>query len=68
MRGAGDQILAAEALAQPFQLHALPGGDVGLQFLLELVELEVDLLGRPALLVDGGDAFLLPLPLSILGE
>ena len=36
----------------------LAGGDFGFQFLLKLVELELNLLRRAAFLVDGGDALL----------
>ena len=47
-----------EVVEQFFAGVPLAGGDFGVEFLLKLVKLELDLLRRAAFLVDGGDAFL----------
>ena len=50
--------LLVEVVEQLLAGVALPLGDLRFQLALELVELELDLLRRAALLVDGGDALL----------
>jgi hypothetical protein len=47
-----------EVVEQLLACIALAGADLGLEVTLELVELELDLLGRATLLVDAGDALL----------
>ena len=50
--------LLVEVVEQHLAGIALAAADLGLEVELELVELELDLLGRAALLVDAGDALL----------
>src|SRR5262249_30284694 len=50
--------LLVEIVQELFTRVFLTLGDLGFELALKLVELELDLLGRAALLVDGGDAFL----------